>query len=462
MLKKCVRLVLCLTLCSILQIGFAKEYLPEVFEYVQNDGTIILYAGRVSEDPAVEFNRIFKADGEQYSALRIATSRANSENMNVDLILDGISYPLSIMEDARKDPLPPKLQQKWYKVSNELEEQLQKVQTISVRLHLSNGKSDNKDIKRTALQSLKFIASVHTIDDAKAYVKSIDKVTEFRIFIPNKKPADIAPALIYQANYYPLGKFNNSDYYQAKFSNDWTTGSFEDTDYIYEKYMFPYIWSELKEEKDGTRVSLNLFKKIYHYSTVTDKFTGVSFTRLSSINYESMKPSDKLHSQGQYELNMWAYYLRNIYTDLYGTYSYGLKWDMIAKKNSTEQERRDNWSTAPYFITSVDGDNFKELRDISAGDQLVAINGKATDAMYFYQTLMETEYAGNPAVFTLRNKDGIEKEVTVTPTFTPTTKQINYLEILNKDKRQLKHVDLYEGYPYDDFRTYDPLGQGDV
>lgn len=462
MLKKCVSSVVGLMLCFILQIGFAKEYLPEVFEYVQNDGTVILYAGRIGEDPAVEFNRIFKADEEQYSAVRIATSRAYNENINVDLILDGISYPLTTMEGTRKDPLPPGLQEKWYKVSGELEEKLQKVQTASVRMHLSNGKIVDKDIKRTALQSLKFIASIHTIDDAKVYVKRVDKATEFRIFIPNKKPADIGPALIYQANYYPLGKFSNSDYYHAKFSNDWTTGAFEDTNYIYETYMFPYIWSELKEEKDGTLVSLNLFKKIYHYSKVTDKYTGVSYTKLNSINYESMKPADKLHSQGQYELNMWAYYLRNIYTDLYGTYSYGLKWDMVPKKNSTEQEGRDNWSTAPYFITSVDRDNFKDLRDVATGDQLVAINGKSTAGMYFYQTLMETEFAGHQVVFTLRDKDGIEKEIAIVPTFMPTTKQMNYLEILNKDKRQLKYVNLYEGYPYDYFRTYDPLGQGDI
>jgi hypothetical protein len=62
----------------------------------------------------------------------------------------------------------------------------------------------------------------------------------------------------------------------------------------------------------------------------------------------------------------------------------------------------------------------------------------------------------------LRSKDGSEKNITITPNFTPTTKQVNYLEILNKEKRQLKSVNLYEGYPYDYFRTYDPLGNGDL
>lgn len=461
MLKKCVCLIVCMTLCSILQIGFAKEYLPEIFEYVQNDGTIILYAGRIGEEPAVEFNRTFKRDGQQYSSLRIAAGQEKGEIINANLILDGISYPLSIMEEARKDPTPYYSQQKWYKVSNDLEDHLQKAQTISVCIYLSSGKNYSKDIKRTALQSLKFIASVHAIDDAKNYIKRIDKATEFRIFIPNKKPADIAPALIYQANY-PSGKFEYSDYYESKFSNNWTTGSFENIDHIYETYMFPYIWSELKEEKNGTLVSLNIFKKIYHYSTNTNKYTGVSFTKLDYINYEAMKPADKSHSQGQSELNMWAYHLRNLYTDLYGNYSYGLKWDMVPKKNSTQQEGRDNWSIAPYFISSIDKDNFKELSDVSLGDQLVGINGKATDTMYFYQTLMDTEYSGNPVTFTLRSKEGIEKNVTITPKFTPTTKQVNYLGILNKEKRQLKPVNLYEGYPYDYFRTYDPLGNGDL
>lgn len=451
-------------------VSSAKEAQPEINQFVQTDGTTILFSqdvrhiGISGDLLSIELHKIFKTDGKNYNAIRIMTSgkiASKNDIASTTLVIDGINYELVPLVGARKDDLPADVEQIWYQCPDEILEKIRNAQKLSIRLIMNGGKKHEKEIGGIAFQSMKFLSSVTDINSAQNFTLEYGHPASFRMFFPGVKPGEIGPGLIYKANYAIDGKFNNYlNYYQANVNNDWNRLSLEYINSFYDnKNVAPFILVEMKEESNGTTVKVDVLGKEYVYSSRTA--FGMTTTFLQAINYLPIQPNSKLKNGELSELDSWAWHLKSLYQDLHGYYDYGLDWKIVNDEKNTWKKMQKDWSLGPYDIEKVNKDKFKELSDVNVGDKIIAINGKSTEKINCPISIMDTKYSGNPTIFTIRHKDGVINDIKITPQFVPSTKQkTNYLELIKKNSGQLK----YDSVPSSldtVYTTYDPLGQRD-
>lgn len=470
MSKKIMFLLISMLICFFANTSFAKEAQPMIYKHVQTDGTTILFSqdirriGIKGDILSIELHKTFKPDGKNYNAIRIMTNgiiASKHDIVSANLIIDGANYELAPLSGARRDDLPADVEQMWYEFPDELADKIRNVQKLSITVNMNNGQKQEKEIGGTALQTMKLLASSNDAAAFQEYARSYGHPVSFRMFFPGAKPEEIGTGLVHEANY-TNGKFNNYlNYYQVNFRNDWTKLSLEYIKSFYDvKRSAPFILVEMKEENNGTLVKLDVLGKSYIYGSRTA--FGMTTTYLQDIEYYPLDPKDKLTNGELFELDSWTSHLMSLYQELHGSYDYGLDWEIANTEKGVWKRMRKDWSAGPYDIKKINKDQFKELSDISIGDKIIAINGKPADMIYYPKSIIETKYAGAPVVFTIRQQDGVEKNVKITPQFIPSAKpKTSYLELLKKNSGQLTNNSVMSGDADTVFTTYDPLGKRD-
>ncbi|MEL7636103.1 MULTISPECIES: hypothetical protein [Sporomusa] len=455
MLKKFAFLLPILLIFLFSNINFVNA--AGIYKHVQADDTTIVFyqdvRGGKDEALTIEVHKIFKPTRKNYDVVRIMANGSVASKYDIvsaKFIIDGSAYELTPLSGARKDDLPENIEQVWYQFSTELADRLRDAKKLAVCVNFTNGNKTEKNeiaISGSDLQRIKAITSMSDANIGQEHVRPYGKPESFRMFFPGIKPEEIGTGLVYQANY-RNGKFNYyRDYYQASFRKDWTKFSLEYINRFWDrKYSCPFILAEMREENNGTTIKLDVLSKTYWTSSPPD--------------YDQIDPKDKLLSSELWELDVWATRLMSLYQDLHGTYDYGLDWGIINTEKDTWKRMRKEWSVGPYDVSRVNKEQYKELQDVNIGDKITAINGKATDMLYYPKSVIATKYSGTPVEFTIRLQDGSEKIIKISPRFIPSTiPKINYLELINKHSGQLTKGTVTNGGFNTVFITYDPLGK---